>query len=170
MPTIRKAELRDVPALFRMINHYAGERLVLPRSLAELYENFWEFTLAEEEDRLLGCGALKFYSEEVAEIRSLCIEPGEKSRGVGRALTERLLDEAGRHGLRTVFALTLAPGFFEKCGFREAPRDSLPMKIWRDCIHCEKFFHCDEKTVAIDLTARAAKSSVPHTEVSEVPA
>ncbi len=170
MLKLRKAELRDVPSLFRIISHYASQRVLLPRSLAELYENVREFTVAEDDGELLGCGALKFYSAEVAEIRSLCVEPGTKRHGLGRALTGRLLSEAECHGLKTVFALTLAPRFFEKCGFREVPRDSLPMKIWRDCIHCEKFFHCDEKTFAVELSRRAGTPAPSRTEVSEVPA
>jgi amino-acid N-acetyltransferase len=167
--TVRKAELRDVPALFRMINHYAAQRVMLPRSLAELYENVWEFTVAEEEGNVLGCAALKFYSQELAEIRSLCTVPGGESRGVGRALTERLLREAEELGLKTVFALTLVPGFFLKRGFREVPRPSLPMKVWRDCIHCAKYFHCDEKAMVTDLPHRDASQVPSCTEVSEVP-
>ncbi|MBZ5542068.1 MAG: hypothetical protein LAO07_00125 [Acidobacteriia bacterium] len=76
MLTIRKAELRDVPALCQMINRYAAQRIVLPRPLVELYENVWEFTVAEQDGVIVGCGALKFYSAELAEVRSLCVAPG----------------------------------------------------------------------------------------------
>jgi len=166
--TIRKAELRDVPAIFGLINYYAAERVVLPRTLRELYENVREFTVAEVEGKVLGCGALKFYSDEIAEIRSLCVDGTEQAHGLGRALTERLVREAAGHGLKTVFALTLATRFFLKCGFREVPRASLPMKIWRDCIHCDKYFHCDEITVALDLPQPAASSAPSAAEPSEV--
>ncbi len=168
MLTIREAELRDVPAIFGLINHYAAERVVLPRTLRELYENVREFTVAEVDGKVLGCGALKFYSDEIAEIRSLCVDATEQAHGLGRALTERLVREAAGHGLKTVFALTLATRFFLKCGFREVPRASLPMKIWRDCIHCDKYFHCDEKTVALDLPQPAASPVPSAAEPSEV--
>ncbi len=156
--------LGDVPAMFRLINHYAEERVMLPRPLIELYENVWEFTVAEDEGKLVGCGALKFYSGELAEIRSLCVAPGITSRGVGRALTERILSEAAGYGVRTVFALTVVPGFFEKLGFHEQPREHFPTKVWRDCLQCPKYFQCDEKSLAIDLLPRAveeASSSEP---------
>ena len=69
--TTRKAKLTDVPDIHRLVNHYAGERIMLARTLTDLYENVWEFTVvAEEEGRLIGCGALKLYNQEVAEIRS----------------------------------------------------------------------------------------------------
>jgi amino-acid N-acetyltransferase len=167
---IRKAELRDVPALFEMIEPYATERVMLHRSVEELYEHVWEFTVAEEDGILVGCGALKFYSDEIAEIRSLCVAPGLKRGGLGRALTESLLSEAERYGLKTVFALTVVPGFFGKLGFREEPRATLPMKVWRDCIHCEKYFQCDEKTMVIDLLRLTTPRLLSRAEITEVPA
>ena len=164
MLTIRKAELRDVPTIFRLVSHYVAQRVMLPRTVAELYENVWEFTVAEDNGEILGGGGLKFYSAEVAEIRSLCVVPGLQKGGVGRGLTESLLREAEHYGLKTVFALTLVPGFFEKLGFHEVPRETLPMKVWRDCVHCDKYFQCDEKTMLLELPARAPEpASEPET-------
>jgi amino-acid N-acetyltransferase len=168
--TIRKAELRDVPTLYQMINHYAERRVVLPRPLVELYENVWEFTVAEEDGVIVGCGALRFYSAELAELRSLCIAPGVTNRGLGRALSERVLDEAERYGLKTVFALTLAPQFFGRLGFREIPRERFPTKVWRDCLTCPKYFQCDEKAMVLDLEARRASKDEAALEPAEVAA
>ncbi|MBI1940424.1 MAG: N-acetyltransferase [Acidobacteria bacterium] len=169
MPNIRKAELGDVPAIFELVRHYAAERVMLPRPLQEIYEDVWEFTVAEEDGQAVGCAALKLYSAELAEIRSLCVLPGGSGRGVGGALLESLLDEAEGLRLKTLFALTLVPGFFQKLGFREVARDTLPMKVWRDCLQCEKYFSCDEKTLVLDLAARsevAAISAANHSAVA----
>ncbi len=166
---IRKAELRDVPVIFEMINHYAAEKIMLPRPLTDLYESVREFLVAgDEEAQVAGCGALKFYNAELAEIRSLCVAPGTQHRGMGRALTERLLLEAESYGLKTVFALTTTPEFFLKCGFRETARERFPMKVWRDCLRCDRYFHCSEKTVCLDLPrpARPAKTQLEPAEVS----
>jgi len=154
LPKIRKAELRDVESLFAMINHFAGQNLMLPRPIVDLYENVWEFTVVEENGVIHGCGALKVYSADLAEVRSVCMAPGTNGRGFGRLLTDHLLDEAERFGLKTVFALTVAPGFFEKLGFREVPRERFPTKVWRDCMQCPKYFQCDEKAMMVDLDAR----------------
>jgi amino-acid N-acetyltransferase len=170
LPTIRKAELRDVPAIFELVRHYAAERVMLPRPLQEVYEDVWEFTVAEDDGRVLGCGALKLYSAELAEIRSLCVLPGIPGRGVGRALLESLLSEAEGLSLKNVFALTLVPGFFQKWDFREVPRETLPMKVWRDCLQCEKYFSCDEKTLVLDLTRRAVSHVKSRRDVVELPA
>jgi amino-acid N-acetyltransferase len=166
--TIRKANLKDVPEVHRLINHYAAERVMLPRTLTDLYENVWEFTVAEDDGKLLGCGALKLYNQEIAEIRSLCVEATAKSKGVGREITERLLDEADEFGLKTVFALTLAPGFFEKMRFREVPRERFPTKVWRDCLRCERYSSCQEKAVTLELVQRNAGEVESAEETTEV--
>jgi amino-acid N-acetyltransferase len=155
---IRKAELRDVPEIFEMINYYAAERIMLPRSLTELYESVREFLVGEGgQGDVIGCGALKFYNAELAEIRSLCVRPGIQNQGIGRLLTERLLAEAEEYGLKTVFALTTTLEFFAKCGFREVARERFPMKVWRDCLRCDRYFHCHEKAVCLDLPSGPAR-------------
>jgi amino-acid N-acetyltransferase len=167
---IRKAKLTDVPNIHRLINHYAGERIMLPRTLTDIYENVWEFTVvAVEDDKLVGCGALKLYNQEVAEIRSLCVDETLKSKGIGREIMEALLDESEAFGLKTVFALTLAPAFFQKLGFHEVPRERFPTKVWRDCLRCERYTCCNEKAVTLELVDRPAKlpeSAVESAEVS----
>lgn len=151
LPILRKARLSDVPALFKLIHRYAEEEVMLPRALPELYENIWEFTVAEKDDQLAACGALRLYNEEVAEIRSLCVDPQQKTSGLGRAVTNQLMHEAGDLGLRRVFALTVVPEFFSKMGFYPVERGVLPQKVWRDCLQCEKYFRCDEVAVVFDL-------------------
>ena len=166
--TIRKAKLADVPDFHRLINHYAGERIMLPRTLTDLYENVWEFTVAEEEGQLAGCGALKLYNQEIAEIRSLCVEAARKSKGIGRELVEQLLDEAEGFGLKTVFALTVSPAFFEKLGFREVPRERFPTKVWRDCLRCDRYTSCNEKAVTMELVDRPVRLAESTAEAAEV--
>ena len=167
---IRKAELRDVAALFKLINRYVAQQVLLPRPLTNLYEDVWEFTVAEEDGELLGCGALKFYSQELAEIRSLCVDTALKSKGVGRMLTEALMDEAERCGLKTVFALTVVPAFFEKLGFQRAPREKFPFKVFQDCLGCPKYSCCDEVAVSFELAWRHTEELDTTFEAIDTPA
>ena len=153
--TIRKAEARDVPALFRLISLYAQERLMLARTTSELGRAAGQFAVAEEEGRVVGCGALRAYTSELAEIRSLCVEPGLKRQGIGRAITEFLLLEARRANLKKVFALTLTPEFFGKCGFHEASPAGFPSRIRRARFERNTNPHPDKKTMVIALPARA---------------
>ena len=167
--TIRKAKLTDVPDIHRLINHYAEERIMLPRTLTDLYENVWGFTvMVEEKGQLVGCGALKLYNQEVAEIRSLCVDETLKAKGIGRQVMEELLNEAESFGLKTVFALTIAPTFFEKLGFHEVPRERFPTKVWRDCLRCERYTCCNEKAVSMELAERPTKMGQSATEAAEV--
>jgi len=129
---------------------------MLPRTVEDVRGSLESFLVAEGRGRLLGCGALKLYDDEVAEIRSLCVAPEIQRRGVGRALTKRLLKEAEQLGLRTVFALTRAPEFFVKCGFRLTARQSFPMKITEDCLNCPLYLRCQEQTVTIRIRRRRA--------------
>lgn len=155
-PALRKARLNDVPVIFKLIHQYATEEVMLPRGLPELYENIWEFTVAEKNGEVAACGALRLYNAEVAEIRSLCVNPQQKTSGLGRAVTFQLMHEAKELGLKRVFALTVAPGFFSKMGFFPVERGALPQKVWRDCLQCEKYFRCDEEAMVFDLTSLAA--------------
>ncbi len=168
--SVRKAELRDVPAIFEMINHYVAERVMLPRTLTDLYESVREFSVGEDNGQVTGCGALKLYNPDLAEIRSLCVAPGVQSKGIGRAITETLMLEGEGFGLKTVFALTLVPDFFAKMGFREVARERFPMKVWRDCVRCDRYFNCVEKTMVIELPYRAADRTLRQPVEAEVSA
>jgi len=159
---IRQAESKDAGSLFELIQHYAAEQTMLPRTVEDVRGSVGSFLVAEQRGRLLGCGALKLYDDKVAEIRSLCVAPGIQRRGIGRALTKRLLKEAEQLGLRTVFALTLAPEFFIKRGFRLMARQNFPMKIIDDCLNCPLYLRCQEQTVAIRIRRpRAAEFAEP---------
>lgn len=164
LPALRKARLTDAPALFELIHQYATKEVLLHRSLPELYENIWEFTVAEKDGQVAACGALRLYNEELAEIRSLCVDPQQKASGLGRAVTYRLMHEAERLGLKRVFALTMAPDFFSKMGFYPVERTALPQKVWRDCLQCEKYFRCDEVAVVFDLANLDSGNAHAHPE------
>lgn len=145
--TVRKARLADIPALLELINGYAANGIMLPRTEFEMSENIRDFTVANSGSRLLGCGALHFYSPTSGEVRSLAVDPDIKTRGVGRRIVEGLELEALENNLHALFAFTYVPAFFRKLGFREVERGELPLKVWKDCVRCPKFQCCDEIAV-----------------------
>jgi len=75
----------------------------------------------------------------------------EQGRGIGSRLVSTRLEEARALGVGRVFALTMAPAFFERLGFARIEKADLPHKIWADCVRCPKFPDCDEEALAIDL-------------------
>lgn len=145
--TIRKASMPDIHALLKLINGYAAQGVMLPRTEFEMSENIRDFVLAWRGDTLVGCGALHFYTPTSGEVRSLAVAPEAKSRGTGRAIVEALEAEARECGLHTIFAFTYVSGFFCKLGFQEVERGELPLKAWKDCLRCPKFACCDETAV-----------------------
>jgi amino-acid N-acetyltransferase len=154
---IRKASMRDIHALLKLIDTYAAQGVMLPRTEFEMSENIRDFMLAFAGGELLGCGALHFYTPTSGEVRSLAVDPQVKSRGVGRAVVEALESEARECGLHSMFAFTYVPGFFARLGFEEVERGELPLKAWKDCLRCPKFQCCDEIAVI--------KYLVPHAHV-----
>jgi amino-acid N-acetyltransferase len=151
--TLRKAAMSDIHALLDLINGYAAEGVMLPRTEFEMSENIRDFTLAFADGALVGCGALHFYSPITGEIRSLAVSPQARSHGIGRALVEVLETEARQFGLHSLFAFTYVDRFFRKLGFVEVERGELPLKAWKDCLRCPKFQCCDEIAMVKYLVA-----------------
>lgn len=148
---IRKAIIPDVREIHRLLLSYARDGLVLPRSLAEIYEALRDFYVFEDEGKVVGAAGLNICWEDLAEVRSLVVHADYGSRGIGRHLVEACLAEARLLGIRRVFALTYKPGFFEKLGFAQIEKSELPQKIWGDCMKCAKFPECDEIALSIVL-------------------
>ncbi len=148
---VRKAAMHDIGNILELINGYAGKGVMLPRTEFEMSENIRDFSCAYQGDRLVGCGALHFYTPTSGEVRSLAVLPEVKQQGTGRALVNALEAEAQQHDLESIFAFTYVPGFFEKLGFKEVERGELPLKVWKDCLRCAKFQSCDEIAVLKQL-------------------
>ncbi len=148
---IRKAKLKDAGEIYNLINHYAKEGILLPRSLNSIYENIRDFWVCEENGRLIGCAALHIVWEDLAEIKSLAVSEEHKGKGIGTMLVEECLKEAEELGVKKVFVLTYAQNFFSKLNFEEVEKIKLPHKVWGECINCVKFPSCDEIAMWIDL-------------------
>jgi len=141
---LRKARMSDIAPLLELINGYASRGIMLPRTEFELSESIRDFSVAHAGGRLVGCGALHFYSPTTGEIRSLAVAECAKTHGVGRRIVETLVREASDYALDAIFAFTYVPEFFRKLAFEEVERGALPLKAWKDCLRCPKFQCCDE--------------------------
>lgn len=120
--TIRRARIGDVRAIKALVDTYAG-RVLLAKDLVTLYENVQEFWVAESDAPdapqagLLGCGALHVLWEDLAEIRTVAVDPAARGLGVGHHIVGRLIELARELGLLRVFVLTFETGFFAVHGF-----------------------------------------------------
>lgn len=145
----REATFQDVESILELVNGYAGKGLMLARSRNSLYENLWDFILAEKDGKIVGVGGLHLVWHELGEIRSLAVEDGYKNRGIGRQIVELLTEKAKQVGVKRLFVLTYEEAFFAKLGFKFVSHDSVPQKMWKECINCTKFPNCDE--IAMEL-------------------
>ena len=148
---IDKATMGDAPQIQGLVSSFAAIGEMLPRPLAEIYEHLRDFFVVREGERVMACAALHIMWEDLAEVRSLAVVENNQEQGMGLLLVNACLEEARRLGIRTVFALTQQPAFFEKVGFHQADMMSLPRKVWGECFRCPKFPNCDEIAVIIDL-------------------
>jgi len=80
---LRKATIKDVEKIWKLVNSYADKRIMLPRSLSELYENLRDFYVVIGDNKLVGCGALHITWEDYGEILSLAVEPAIARQGIG---------------------------------------------------------------------------------------
>lgn len=150
---IRKARMKDVKAIQKLIAEYARKGDMLPRSLSEIYENLRDyFVYVQDGEEVIGAAAIHIMWEDLAEVRSLAVRDGNMGRGVGTQLVETCISEAIVLGISRVFALTYKPDFFEKLGFARVDKSQLPQKIWTDCLKCSKFPDCDEVALVSDLS------------------
>jgi len=149
---IRHARIPDARDIHQLLLIYAKDGQLLGRSLADIYETIRDFYVYEEAGKVLGVGALEICWEDLAEVRSLAVAPGQQGKGIGKKIVESCLDEARALGIKRVFALTYQPDFFKRLGFSDIEKAELPQKIWGACLKCVKFPDCDEIALAIDLT------------------
>jgi len=156
---VRKATIADVPALHGLINDQAERGKLLFRDHASLYEHLRDFFVWEQDGSIVGCCALEVVWRDLAELKSLAVADRHRGRGIGRRLVAAALDEARRLGIARVFALTREQGFFQKLGFAVVAKDTLPHKVWSDCVRCPIKDCCDEIAMAIDLGTTAGCST-----------
>jgi amino-acid N-acetyltransferase len=143
---IRKATVRDVKAIHRLLKEHADRGELLPRALSDLYDDVRDFNVFEEKSDgpVVGACSLHVCWEDLAEIRSLAVSEQYQGEGIGSTLVTAALAEAQDLGIRRVFTLTYRPDFFKKHGFKIVDKATLPQKVWAECIKCVKFPDCDE--------------------------
>ncbi|MFE1953299.1 MULTISPECIES: amino-acid N-acetyltransferase [Streptomyces] len=137
--TVRRARTADVPAVRRLLDAYSRQGILLDKATVTLYEDIQEFWVAERDDNaeVVGCGALHIMWEDLAEVRTLAVNPQVKGAGVGHQVLEKLLQTARWIGVRRVFCLTFEVEFFAKHGFveiGETPVDTVDTDVYSELL------------------------------------
>lgn len=148
---IRPAKVTDVKEIHTLVEYYANNKEMLHRSLNAIYENIQEFVVLENESKIIACGALHVSCEDLAEVKALAVAKEFKKQGLGRKIVEKLQENAKDLGIYKVFSLTFKPEFFKKLGYIVIPKETLPHKIWGECVNCYLFPDCGEVPLLISL-------------------
>lgn len=148
----RKATFADVDEIHDLIAVYAAQGVMLPKPHSTLYETLREFVVAQDfaTKKIVGVGALHLTWNELAEVRSMAVHADFSRHGIGSEIVKKLLEEGRAVGVKKFFTLTYRPDFFSSLGFETTTKESLPHKIWKECIDCPKFPNCDEIAMTLD--------------------
>ncbi len=152
---IRPAGEADIEGILAIVNAYAAENLMLPRTAEQVRRALPGFLVAED-GQVVGCGSLVPLTPALVELRSLAVAPEWRGTGLGRLLAQALVERARQAGYQQICALTLVEGFFTRLGFATVDRWALSPKIWHECIYCPKFDACDEIAVVMNLAGEPA--------------
>ncbi|HEX3706667.1 MAG TPA: amino-acid N-acetyltransferase [Mycobacteriales bacterium] len=115
--SVRSARTDDVAAIRRFIDFYSPKRILLDKPTVTLYEDVQEFVVAEADGQVVGCGALHVLWSDLAEVRTVAVDPACQRSGVGHRLLEALIDRARGLGVTRVYCLTFEVDFFAAHGF-----------------------------------------------------
>ncbi|MFN3704902.1 MAG: argininosuccinate synthase [Thermoflexales bacterium] len=166
---IRPATEGDVPIIVWLIAQNARKGGLLPRDESNIREHLANFLVAEWAEhsselagRVVGCGSLMPISATLVELRSLAVDDRVRGHGIGQRVVAALVEEARRRQFGTIFALTRAVRFFERCGFTVAPKEHFPEKVWNDCVQCPMLENCDEVAVVLPLQPEPTAADATH--------
>jgi amino-acid N-acetyltransferase len=152
---IRPAIEGDVAAIVALVNEQARRGNLLPRTAAAIQATLGDWLVAEAgDDGVAGCVSLLPYTSGLVEVRSLAVQDTAQGQGVGLQLVQSLIHEAQCRRVPTLFALTRAVRFFERCGFAVTDRHLFPEKVWRDCHQCPLRHNCDETAMVLHLAEK----------------
>jgi amino-acid N-acetyltransferase len=156
----RSARLADVADIAALINGFAADRLMLPKTPDAITLAVDDFVVAVDgHGRLLGCGAVREYSPSLAEVASVAVARGVHARGIGSGIVARVERLARVRGTAELFALTTTPDFFGRLGYRVVDRSLFPEKIRRDCRACPQRDACYEVCVYRALSEVAIRAA-----------
>lgn len=155
---IRKARMEDARPMHQLLGRFADKRELLPRSIAEIYENLQQFYVAEHKGKVIGTCALYVTWDNLAEVKALSVDEKFQGQGIGKRLLEAVTQTAEALHIRRLFTLTLRTGFFERFGFGHVSKDHLPHKVWTECVRCVYFpDKCVEYAMVKDLSGPGVK-------------
>lgn len=104
------------------------------------------FYLAKYDNVIAGVGGLKKLSEDVGEVQRMYVLPFFRGKGIGRAIVNRLIDDARSIGYRqlkleSLVFLKEAHSLYRSVGFQEIdPYTDNSMRSYQDAENLDKYY------------------------------
>jgi amino-acid N-acetyltransferase len=141
---VRRATGEDINTIHEIIASYSEEGILLARSIDDISNTLENFYVAEVNDTIAGVITFYDYGDHLKEVRSLAVRKNYLRRGIGSTLLQRLIQDLTAENKPKIFVLTYTPAFFERNGFVAIDMETLPEKIWKDCMYCKNQDTCHE--------------------------
>lgn len=126
---VRRARMGDVEGIVALVDEWAAESLLLPRTAAQVAHALDDYFVAvDARGSVLACAALREYSPSLAEVVSVAVSRAAHGRGLGRRVVHAVEGLACVRGHAAVFAHTLQPEFFAALGYEPTERGHFPEK------------------------------------------
>jgi amino-acid N-acetyltransferase len=136
-PVARKARVGDVEQIVSLVNGFAAEDIMLPRTAPQVRAAIDDYVVVRDaRGRVLACAALREYSPSLAELVSVAVAREAHGRGLGSIVVAEVERLAAKRGFDGVFAHTLSPGFFGANGYVAVRREHFPEKVARPTTSC----------------------------------
>ena len=129
---IRRARTADVRIVRDLIDMYPGRLLGKPT--VKLYEDVQEFVIAEYDGKVVGCGALHVMWDDLAEVRTVAVDPAAKGLGVGSKILRALMQRARHIGVTKLFCLTFEVDFFKAHGFEPIADTPVDQEVYQNLL------------------------------------
>ena len=134
MVTIRPARTKDVKAIRQLVDSYAAPGQMLSKETVTLYESVQEFTVAEVDGKVVGCGALHVLWDDLAEVRTVAVDKDFHKKGIGHQLLENIIERAREVGVARIFCLTFQTKFFGSHGFIEIEGTPVAPDVYQELL------------------------------------
>jgi amino-acid N-acetyltransferase len=133
---VRRARTADVLGIRRLVAMYVADKRLLSKPIVALYEGVQEFWVAERvaDGAVVGCGALHVLWEDLAEVRTVAVDPLCRGRRIGHRVVAQLLSAARELGVQRVFCLTFETGFFGSFGFTKIDGTPVTHRVYEELL------------------------------------
>ena len=130
--TVRRAIRADAGPILELVEPYAAQGLMLPRTLQQIAARIDNYVVATDASgHVVACAALEEYSPSLAEISSVAVAPSQHGQGLGSQVVLGVERLARARDIEELFALSLTDKFFLSLSYELTTISRYPEKLAR---------------------------------------